>query len=145
MKITININDQLMEDLASFELREMTPQIQQCVSQLQNLDFKLIAHLNERKYRLDLSDIVRIYAAQKRVYVEGKNKQEFVLNQSLSSLDGKLPPQFLRISNSEIVNSQKIKSFEFTFGGKIKIVFENDRYTYSSRSYLSIIKEYFGL
>lgn len=68
-----------------------------------------------------------------------------MLSETLKELYAKLPNNFLRISNSEIINADKIISFEFTFGGKLKIFLNSDDATYSSRGYLQKIKEYFGI
>lgn len=144
MKITINI-DKNAEETGDFTLHELTDDLQKIISQLQNQNFKLIASKNEQKYQLDFDKITSIYAQNKKVYLHMDDQQEFTVAYSLSALTEKLPPHFLRISASEIVNANKISHFEFTFGGKIKIFFTTSGYTYSSRSYLKNIKEYFGL
>ncbi len=145
MKITINIDKTLSEDLGDFTLRNLTPELSKIITQLQNFDFKLIATKNEQKIILDFAKITTIYAANKHVYVLLDDKQEFILPQTLTELSSRLSTDFLRISNSEIVNANKISHFEFTFGGKIKIYFKNGSHTYSSRGYLREIKRYFGL
>lgn len=145
MKVTINIDKNRSEDLGNFELRELSPELSHLIRQLQNLDFKLLANKNGQKHQLDLTKITTIYAANKKVYVSMDDKAEFLLTQTLASLEEKLSANFLRISHSEIVNADKIAHFEFTFGGKVKIHFKNGDFAYSSRSYLKDIKRYFGL
>ena len=145
MKITINIDKKLKEDTGLFELREMRPELLKIIEQLQGVNFRLIGFKNEEKHLLEFDDITTIYANSKKVYVLLNNKKEFKISQTLTLLSEKLPSNFLRISNSEIVNANKISHFEFTFGGKIKIYFKNGSFTYSSRSYLKEIKRYFGL
>ena len=145
MKITIDIDPGLPEDRGDFHLRELTPEVSRLLAQLQNLDFKLIASKNDKKFQLDLSKITRILASDKKVYALMDDKQDFVLSETLISLESKLPADFLRISHSEIVNATKIASFEFTFAGKFKLTFKNGDFTYSSRSYLKEFKRYFGL
>jgi len=145
MKVTLNIDPNLPDDQASFQLRKMTPQLEAIIKQLQNLDFRLIGSLDEKKYRLDFAEITTIYAADKKVFAATDDQQEYSLSETLTVLSEKLPHNFLRISHSEIVNADKIKYFDFTFAGKIKISFRNGQHSYSSRSYLKQIKEYFGL
>ena len=145
MKITIQVDEHLSEDVGDFRVRQLTPELSKLLAQLQNLDFKLIATKDEKKYQLDLAKITTIYADNKKVYASLDDRTEFALTQSLSALTEKLPSNFLRISNSEIVNASKITHFEFTFGGKIKIHFKNGGFTYSGRSYLKDFKRYFGL
>lgn len=145
MLITINIDKSCPEETGLFTVHEVTPVFNTIISELQNMSFKLIASKDGRKYQIDLHKIKTIYASNKKVYIFLENKQEFLVNQSLSSLEEYLSKKFLRISNSEIINSSKVSSFEFTFGGKIKIYFNDESYTYSSRSYLLKIKEKFGI
>ena len=73
------------------------------------------------------------------------NKKECKISQTLTLLLEKLPSIFLRISNSEVVNANKISHFAFTFDGKIKIYFKNGSFTYSIRSYLQEFKRYFWI
>ena len=145
MKITINIDKNLPENLGNFELREMSPEISHLIGQLQNMNFMLIATKDEKKYQLDLAKITTIYAASKKVYVIMDDKEEFAVKFTLADLSERLSTNFLRISNAEIINANKISHFEFTFGGKIKINFKNGGFTYSSRAYLKDFKRYFGL
>lgn len=145
MKITINIDKTLKEDTGAFELKEMRPEISKVITHLQNIDFKLLGIKDEKKYQLDFDKIVSIYASNKKVYTSMDDKSEFRISYNLTVVLEKLGVNFLRISNSEIVNADKISHFEITFGGKIKIYFKNGSFTYSSRGYLKEIKEYFGL
>ncbi|MDR2977694.1 MAG: LytTR family transcriptional regulator [Streptococcaceae bacterium] len=145
MKVTVIFNPNLPEDEVEFQVREMTPQLDSLIKQMKHLDFKLIGSRLDKKYTLNFSKINRIYASDKKVYAVTDDQLEFVIPKSLTNIEEKLPTNFLRISNSEIINADKIKFFDLTFGGKIKINFTNGQFTYSSRSYLKKIKEYFGL
>ena len=52
---------------------------------------------------------------------------------------------FLRISKSEIINISKVKSINTNLIGTIIITFFNGNKTYSSRRYISKIKEFLGI
>lgn len=56
-----------------------------------------------------------------------------------------MPPHFLQISQSEVVNLDQIKHLELTTNGLVLIHFLDDDQTYSSRRYLKTIKEVLGL
>jgi len=53
--------------------------------------------------------------------------------------------QFLRISNSEIVNVKKIRDIDLSIIGRICIRFEDNTQTYVSRRYIPKIKKHLGI
>jgi DNA-binding LytR/AlgR family response regulator len=48
---------------------------------------------------------------------------------------------FLKISRFEIINLQKVKNFDFTISGQLKIEFEDGEVTWASRRYIPLIKQ----
>ena len=52
---------------------------------------------------------------------------------------------FIRISNSEIVNFSKIKNFDLSLAGTITIIFKDGSKTYVSRRYVKKIKQFLGI
>ena len=52
---------------------------------------------------------------------------------------------FVRISNSEIINLKKVKSFDLSFAGTICVTLSNGQTTYVSRRYVSKIKQVLGM
>ncbi|MDR0300091.1 MAG: LytTR family transcriptional regulator [Streptococcaceae bacterium] len=145
MKVEISIDQAYSEDSARFELRELTAELNQAIQNLSALDFQLTGRCGNDIYRLDLSALTTIYATEKKVYALSDKEEEYLLKETLSELASLLPSDYLRISNAEIVNTKKIKSFDLTAGGKIKLTFKNGNWTFSSRSYLKGIKDYFKL
>lgn len=55
------------------------------------------------------------------------------------------PAQFVRISNSEIINLKKVKNFDLSFVGTISVEMANGTTTYVSRRYVAKIKKLLGL
>ncbi|MCT4377313.1 LytTR family DNA-binding domain-containing protein [Leuconostoc suionicum] len=145
MNIQIKIDKNIEEENMILTIKEMTPEYSRLISQLQNTSFKLIGIKDNKKYYLEYKEIVKIHSVDKKIYASKETSETFLLSETLKELYAKLPNNFLRISNSEIVNADKITSFEFTFGGKLKIFLNSDDATYSSRGYLQKIKEYFGI
>ncbi|MGB2510542.1 LytTR family DNA-binding domain-containing protein [Leuconostoc suionicum] len=145
MNIQIKIDKNIEEDNMILTIKEMTPEYSRLISQLQNTSFKLIGIKDNKKYYLEYKEIVKIHSVDKKIYALKETSETFLLSETLKELYAKLPNNFLRISNSEIINADKIISFEFTFGGKLKIFLNSDDATYSSRGYLQKIKEYFGI
>ena len=94
---------------------------------------------------LEQVDLIRVYANAGRVFaVTGKG--EYMLRLRLYELEARLNPnQFVRISNSEIINLKKVKNFDLSFTGTICVELVNGTTTYVSRRYVSKIKKILGI
>lgn len=136
MNIQIKIDKNIEENSLILTIKEVTPEYSRLINQLQNSSFKLIGIKDNKKYQLEHTEIIKIYPVDKKIYALKENSEKFLLSETLKELSTKLPHNFLRISYSKIVNADKIISFEFTFGGKIKILLKPENITYSSRGYL---------
>ena len=73
-------------------------------------------------------------------------KGEYALKFRMYELEEKLDKNcFVRISNSEIINLKKVKSFDLSLTGTICVKMKNGRVTYASRRYVSKIKQVLGI
>ena len=52
---------------------------------------------------------------------------------------------FIRISNSEIINLKKVRSFDLSFTGTICVVLNDGSKTYASRRYVTRLKGVLGI
>ena len=94
---------------------------------------------------LEESEIVRIYAANQKVYVQTANC-EYILRPRLYELEERLDKRlFVRISNSEIVNLKKIVRLDLSMSGTICVELNNKTITYVSRRYVTKIKQSLGI
>lgn len=94
---------------------------------------------------LEESDLIRVYTGAGKVYGV-TDKGEYLLRLRLYELEERLDKkQFVRISNSEIVNLKKIKNFDLSLTGTICVKFLNNTVTYVSRRYVSKIKKILGI
>ncbi len=109
------------------------------------LNAKVTAYAGQETVMVSCADIVRIYSQDKKVYV-ATTEETYVLHERLyeleESLDGQ---QFIRISNSEIVNVQKILRLDTGLTGTIRMYLQGDTETYVSRRYVSKIKKALGV
>lgn len=55
------------------------------------------------------------------------------------------PHQFVRISNSEIINLKRVNNFDLSFTGTIRVKLSNETVTYVSRRYISKLKKILGI
>ena len=94
---------------------------------------------------LEWQNINRIYASAGKVLAV-TDKGEYVLRFRLYELEDRMDSHcFVRISNSEIINLKKVKSFDLSFRGTICVEFKDGSVTYVSRRYVSKIKQVLGI
>ena len=90
--------------------------------------------------KLNKESIIRIYSKDKRVYADTVDAS-YLLKSTLYRLEEELPKNFVRISNSEIVNSDKIIRMDLNLIGTIKIHLEGNMESFVSRRYVSRVKK----
>lgn len=146
MKIEIKIDDTAAETKVIIVTREVTESVQTLVKRLSEEHPKVIAGFSEDTVRLlEQEEILRIYAADGKVFAVTE-KGEFTLRLRLYELEERLDKKrFVRISNSEIVNLGKVRGFDLSFSGTIRVSLTNGTSTYVSRRYVSKIKTTLGL
>lgn len=146
MKIEIKIDDTAAETKVIIVTREVTESVQTLVKRLSEEHPKVIAGFSEDTVRLlREEEIFRIYAADGKVFAVTE-KGEFTLRLRLYELEERLDKKrFVRISNSEIVNLGKVRGFDLSFSGTIRVSLANGTSTYVSRRYVSKIKTTLGL
>lgn len=90
---------------------------------------------------IEESDIITVTANGKQVRVITV-KDVYTAKQTLQNVEGILSSRmFLRISRFEIINLAKIRKYDFTIGGTLRIEFEGGMETWASRRYIPLIKE----
>ena len=89
---------------------------------------------------IDEKDIVFISADGKNVRIVTV-RGVFRAKQSLQSIEELLSGIFLRVSRFEIINLNKVRKYDFTLGGTLRIEFDNGMETWASRRYIPLIKE----
>lgn len=109
------------------------------------LDDKLMAYHEDEKKMILCSNIIRVFSQNKNVYVTTK-EGVYRLRERLYELEEKLDQsQFIRISNSEIVNIRKMERLDTSVTGTIHLYLNGGIDTYVSRRYVRTIKEKLGI
>ena len=94
---------------------------------------------------LDYRDILRFYGLDNKIYLDTMNNT-YTTRLRLYQLEDRLPKkQFIKISRSEIVNLDYVKSLDLSFSGTIALELKNGQVTYVSRRSLKNFKEALGL
>ena len=95
-------------------------------------------------YKLVEDDFIKIYSLKGRVSA-ATEKGEYSLRMRLYEIEEKLcSGNFVRISNSEIINLKKVKNFDLSFTGTILVRLSDGTTAYVSRRYVSKIKKILG-
>ena len=146
MQVEVKIDAAATEPRVVILTSKVTEEVSALVSMLSDSEPKLIAGFREDTVTvLDEKDILRIYAANGRVFAVTPSA-EYVLRLRLYEAEERLQPQrFVRISNSEIINLKKVRSFDLSFTGTICVALSDGSKTYVSRRYVSKIKEVLGI
>ncbi len=142
MNIEIKIDNKYKENKIVIQVNEMTKEILNVIDILKTINQeRLKVFLNEETYFISEDEIETIYSNNKKVYIKTESNQ-YISKQRLYELEKILPcKDFIRISNSEIINLNKVKSINTKFTGTIVITFYSEYKTYSSRRYIAKIKE----
>ena len=65
----------------------------------------------------------------------------YCAKQSLQSIEEMLSLSFLRVSRFEIINLKKVRKYDFTLVGTLRIEFNNGMETWASRRYIPLIRQ----
>ena len=76
------------------------------------------------------------------MFIRYENGEIFETKKRIYEFEENLSDKFIRISNSEIVNFDKVQSLDFKIFGTIILNFYTEHKTYVSRRYVKKIKEY---
>ena len=146
MNIEIKIDEKIKENKIIVQVNEMTDEISNIIDLLKSTNNeKLKVYLDEELYFIDENDIETVYSSDGKVFVKANDK-DYQSKMRLYELENILNKKiFLRISKSEIINISKVKSINTNLIGTIIITFFNGNKTYSSRRYISKIKEFLGI
>lgn len=146
MQIEIKIDNEQKEPKIIIITDKITDEIDLLIKKLSEDKIRVISGFRDGVFEiLQPNDIVRIYSANQKVYVV-TNKGEFTTKLRLYELEEFLNQnQFIRISNSEIINLKMIRNFDLSFTGTIRVVLINGQVTFASRRYVAKIKKVLGL
>lgn len=146
MQVEIKIDSSYTEPKIVITTAVVTEEINDIVRKISEDTPQIISGSKEEKIEvIEQDDLIRIYANSGKVLAV-TNKGEYNLRLRLYEVEKRLnPKQFVRISNSEIVNLKKVNNFDLSFTGTICVKLSNGTVTYVSRRYVSKIKKILGI
>lgn len=146
MQVEIRMDDSFVEPKVIILTASMTEEVSKMIQKLsENSPQILSGSKDERIEVLEPGELIRIYAANSKVYAVTE-RGEYTLKLRLYEVEERLDPdQFVRISNSEIINLKKVRNFDLSFSGTICVELANGTSTFTSRRYVAKIKKILGI
>lgn len=148
MNVELKIDENLKETkitISSPSLNEDVKKVNDLLNNSFILNNKMNVFLEREMFIINLSDIETIYSSNNKVYVKANNNL-YTTKYKLYELEEMLwNSTFVRISNSEIVNFDKVKKLDLKLTGTILLFFKSGAETYVSRRYMKKIKEYLNI
>jgi len=146
MQLEIKIDDSCIEPTVIILTASMSEEVNQIIQKLSEEVPPLLSGRKEGRIEiLEPDELITIYASNHKVLaVTGQG--EYLLQRRLYEIEAQLNPhQFIRISNSEIINIKKVKHFDLSFTGTICVMLANGSKTYVSRRNVPKIKKLLGI
>ncbi len=112
MKIQIEIDTALQESelrIRCPEINEEITLIQKMISELDNSQTQMIFYQNDTEFYFHVSRVLFFETADKGIFAHTTD-DEFLVEYKLYELEELLPPYFMRISKSTILNTTKVYS-----------------------------------
>mgnify|MGYP004543065807 CR=1 FL=1 len=146
MKVEIKIDPDCERPRVVVITDRVTDEVNEMISRLNDEPPRLITGVRDGEISIiEREDIFRIYAASGKVFAVTQ-MGEYVLKLRLYELEQRLDKKsFVRISNSEIINLKKVKGFDLSLSGTIRVTLCDGTSTYASRRYVARIKQLLGL
>lgn len=146
MQIEIKIDSSCTEPKVILLTASMTEEVNAVLRRLTDQTPQMITGSRDDKVEIiEPGDLIRIYASAGKVFAV-TSRGEYTLRLRLYEAEERLPGgQFVRISNSEIINLKKVNNFDLSFTGTICVRLSDKTTTYVSRRYVARIKKILGI
>ena len=146
MQVEIRIDSACPEPKVVILTAAVTEEVNELVKKLSADAPHVISGMKDGKVEvLEPADLIRVYTSAGKVYAVTE-KGEYVLRLRLYEVEQRLNPhQFVRISNSEIINLKKIDYFDLSFTGTICVKLRGGTVTYISRRCVPKVKAILGI
>ena len=107
-------------------------------------DIDLTGIYNEEIVKININDVSCFISENNKVFAL-VNDKKYQIRRRLYQIEELNLNTFIKLNQSCIANKRKIKKFESTIGGSIKVIFKNGYIDYISRRELKNVKERMGL
>ncbi|MCI8762765.1 MAG: LytTR family transcriptional regulator [Oscillospiraceae bacterium] len=147
MKVEIQIDPSLDEPVAVLRSPSPTEEVEALAARLRGeaVPQPFTVYREREAARVSRSMVLRFYAEDKGVLCQ-TGTGTFTVRQRLYELEEALAgTRFVRVSNSEIVNLDRVTGLDLTLAGTIKMTLEDGTVCWVSRRYVKKIRSALGL
>ena len=147
MKVEVQIDPALEEPVIVLRAPMPTAEVEELAQKLREaaLPQPFTVYTEREAVRVSRSMVLRFYAEDKGVLCQ-TGKGVYTVRQRLYELEEELAgTRFVRVSNSEIVNLDRVTGLDLTLAGTIKMTLEGGTVCWVSRRYVKKIKETLNL
>ncbi len=146
MQLEVKLDGSYVEPKVIILTASLTEEVNIMLNRLSEYAPQIISGSRDGKIEvIEQADLIRIYTGAGKVFAV-THKGEYALRLRLYEIEERLPShQFVRISNSEIINLKKVNNFDMSFTGTICVKLSNGTVTYVSRRYVSKLKKLLGI
>jgi DNA-binding LytR/AlgR family response regulator len=150
LKIDIKIDENTQETTIIVQASKIDDEITEIINKLKEIENKnhkgtITGFKDDIVEIIDENKIIRIYSSMQKVMAE-TSCGTYLIKARLYELEERLDKNnFVRISNSEIINLKRVVNFDLSFSGTICVNLDNKETTYVSRRFVGKIKEVLGI
>ena len=146
MDIEIKVDENYENPKVVIYTKQVDKNVSDIIDSISNVNQEVLkVYKDEKMYILHQKDIESIYSENGKIYVRCE-KEIYTIKSRLYELENLLNKRkFFRISNSEIINFEKVKNIDFKILGTLIINFKSGNIAYASRRYIPKIKDFLEL
>ena len=144
VEIEVVLDERYIDPFVTIRTRSNTQEVENIICAIEDAshsDFpQIAASKDEAVVFVSQRDIVRVHTEGRRIVIQTED-EVYTVKRTLAGLEDVLnPARFVRISQSEIINLYKVKSFDFNLAGTIGVEFDCGIKSWVSRSRVKQIK-----
>ncbi len=136
--------EEIEEEKVLIYAKERTKLIDDIESLVISSDIDLTGTYNEEIVKINVNDVVCFISENNKVFAL-INDKKYQIRQRLYQIEEMNLNAFIKLNQSCLANKNKIKKFESTIGGALKVVFKNGYIDYISRRELKNVKQRMGI
>ena len=123
---------------------ERTSLVDEIESLVSSMETDITGSYNDEIIKIEINDVTCFISENNKVFAL-INDKKYQIKKRLYQIEEMNLSSFVKINQSCLANKKKIKKFENTIGGSLKVVFKNGYIDYISRRELKNVKQRMGL
>lgn len=143
MKYKIEIRPEQADELVIYA-RERNAELERIETFLRENDEKIFGYDGDKAIKLNTESIFCFFTEEGKVFALTYDKRLYV-KERLYRIEEIFSESFVKINQSCLMNVSKIKRFESSIGGSLRVVLTNGYKDYISRRQLKTVKRRLGI